>query len=313
MNLSLAEFRRQGIEVDLHYTGNLRSPLGMARAIREVRTRARGYDLAHAQFGSACAWVTSFVDIPKTVILRGSDFFGIEEGPLWMRAHGRLGRWMTFQSLDSYSRVITVSRQMQRLVAGLFPALEVTAIPAGINLAQFVPMPQAEARARLGFPDDRRRWILLASIRNSNPVKRWPLAQAACELVTRDRPDVVLKTVAGVTHDQIPVWMSAADVLLLTSTHEGWPNVVKEALACNTPFVSTDVSDLKEIADAAPACKIADPDPRALAEALQLSLSLPRPTDLRRFVEPMDVSKTVAETIALYRRLCADSAQARAA
>ncbi|MEA5409980.1 glycosyltransferase [Haloarculaceae archaeon H-GB2-1] len=39
----------------------------------------------------------------------------------------------------------------------------------------------------------------------------------------------------------MPVWMNAADVLLLTSKREGFPNTVKEALACNLPVVSTDV------------------------------------------------------------------------
>ena len=39
--------------------------------------------------------------------------------------------------------------------------------------------------------------------------------------------------------------MNACDVALLTSIHEGSPQFIKEALACNRPIVSTDVGDVR--------------------------------------------------------------------
>ena len=46
-------------------------------------------------------------------------------------------------------------------------------------------------------------------------------------------------------HKEIPVWYNAADVIILSSLWEGSPNVIKEAMACNRPIVTTDVGDIR--------------------------------------------------------------------
>ena len=47
-----------GLNPDLLYLGNLRSPLGIARARQLVKTRSAAYDIVHSQFGSACGLAT---------------------------------------------------------------------------------------------------------------------------------------------------------------------------------------------------------------------------------------------------------------
>jgi glycosyltransferase involved in cell wall biosynthesis len=80
--------------------------------------------------------------------------------------------------------------------------------------------------------------------------------------------------------------MHSSDALLITSTHEGFPNVVLEAMACGTPVASTQYSDVSRILPR-PWQVVPSRDASALADALTRCVS--ERTDVvpaqRRWVE----------------------------
>jgi glycosyltransferase involved in cell wall biosynthesis len=70
--------------------------------------------------------------------------------------------------------------------------------------------------------------------------------------------EVELLTVYNIQHDEVPDYISAADTVLLTSLFEGSPNVIKEAMACNRPIVSTRVGDVEDVIGNTAGCYLSD-------------------------------------------------------
>jgi len=160
--------------------------------------------------------------------------------------------------------VVFVSRQ---LAAALPAPRPQEVIPCGIDLVKFRPLAQAECRRRLGLPAPPRP-IVFFPPNPRNRRKRFELAQRAYDLVREESPDAVMVTGGHVDADEMPLYYNAADVTVQTSYCEASPTVVKEALACEVPVVSTDVGDTREVVEGVPHCWVCSEDPRELADRI---------------------------------------------
>jgi glycosyltransferase involved in cell wall biosynthesis len=108
---------------------------------------------------------------------------------------------------------------------------------------------------------------------------------------------------SGVDPALMPVYMSACDVLLLTSRHEGSPNVVKEALACNLPVVSTDVGDVRERISSVEGCVLCESDdPQVLTAGLSAVLDRSQRVAGRAAVHELNELLLTRKVIEVYER-----------
>lgn len=132
--------------------------------------------------------------------------------------------------------------------------------------------------------------------------KRYHLAEAA---VAKTRAKPLLKTLDDVLPKQVPVMMNASDVLLLSSLHEGSPNVVKEALACNTPVVSVDVGDVRQRIQNIEGCYLCNNDSaEEIAAGLDFVLSNKSSSfEGRKHVEHLNEDLLTEKLMAIYREL----------
>ena len=109
---------------------------------------------------------------------------------------------------------------------------------------------------------------------------------------------LLLVPLKDIPSDQVVYYYNAADVTLLTSLHEGSPNVIKEAMACNCPIVSTDVGDVKDVIADTDGCYITTYDPKDVVEKIKMALEFGKRTKGReRIVQAGLDSKTIANKI----------------
>jgi len=296
--------RARGIDLHLEYLGNLRSMRQLMRARRHVKRLARDFDLVHAQFGSACGLVTSVVEgIPKIVTIRGSDWNIHKASRGFFYFHTQMASAFSKFSIRSYDAILAVSHRVAAELRQFAPRAYVDVSPSPIDLARFVPRDKREARALLGFPDCTEKWVLFNSLRLQNPIKRFELAKQAFDIAQERLGNLRLRVATGLDHESMPLFVAACDLVLCTSDNEGWPNSVKEALACNVPFVATDVSDLRDISSIEPSCRVCPADAKKIADGICEVLSLPDPRNLRQHLSGMSVDAISDQLIAIYQSL----------
>jgi len=139
-------------------------------------------------------------------------------------------------------------------------------IPCGTNINLFKPVNKKEARTLLNLPETDKIVLFAGSFHNY--VKNYPLAKSAISKLY----DVRLIELNGYTREQVSLYISACDLVLMTSFSEGSPQVIKEAMACNCPIVSTDVGDVVDVFGDTEGCYICSFDPIDVALKIQFAL-----------------------------------------
>jgi glycosyltransferase involved in cell wall biosynthesis len=261
---------------------------------RVLRHAFDGHDLVHANYGLTAPAALAQPTRPVVLSLWGSDLFG---------DLGWVSRWCARRA----DAVIVMSEEM----ATALEPIETHVVPHGVDLERFRPMPQTLARERVGW--DRDGIHVLFPYARGRPVKDYPRAESVVQAAGhRLDVDVTLQTLSGVAHDLMPLYVNAADALLLTSRHEGSPNSVKEAMACNLPVVSTDVGDVERLLADVSNSAVCSTDEELIA-ALVRVLERDTPSDGRAHVEPLGMQRMGERIVDVYESVCDVSARTEVA
>jgi teichuronic acid biosynthesis glycosyltransferase TuaC len=299
IKLQADALRRAGLAVDVlavrGYVGKREYLKGGLRALA-LNLRAP-YDVVHAHYGLMGLVARLQLRAPLVVSFTGGDIQGDPD------RSGRYTRSVQIRTraCRAAARFAHATITKSQAMAEVLPPScrhRNHVVPTGVDLHRFRRLPREEARTRLGWDPDEPTVIFVAD--TERPVKNFPLAKAAVERLRRSLPGTRLRVAETVIPEEVPLWMAAADALILTSRSEGSPNVIKEAMAAELPAVSTPVGDVPERFEGVPGCFIRPPEPEALAKALAAAIAHGRTPEARKAVSSVSIERMVAQVMDIY-------------
>jgi teichuronic acid biosynthesis glycosyltransferase TuaC len=333
-----SEETRHGLHVDhprypvIPRVGMSAAPLALCAAVlpflrRQIRDGC-DFELIDAHYfypdGVAAVLLGRALDRPVSVTARGSDLNIIAQ-------HVVPRRWIRWAAQNADGLVAVSGGLKRRLVELGIGAHRVRVLRNGVDLALFRPHDREAPRASLGLTrlsllavgnlvGLKRHWLMVEALTHLPEVELVIVGEgperASIEKLARERKVADrLRLLGRVQQDRLPEIYSAADLLLLISTHEGWPNVLLESMACGTPVVVSPMDGIADIVGASEAGRIlADDTPSGLASAVRKLLTAPPPRAATRlYAEQFDWQSTTEGQIALFHEIVERRSKARAA
>jgi glycosyltransferase involved in cell wall biosynthesis len=241
------------------------------------------YDLVHAHYSFSGIVATLAGCKPLFVSLMGSD---TQKNFLW-KSIIRLFSKMFWD--------ITIVKSISmKQDSGIKKAV---VLPNGVDLEFVKPL------SRRHFSVNR---VVLFASKPERQSKNFELARKAMDLIQKD--DISLKVIHSLSHKEIIQEINNSHLLLVTSLWEGSPNIVKEAMACNCPVVSTKVGDVEWLFGDQPGYFLTSSDPADVAakikDALEFSKVYGKTKGRDRIIELGLDSRTIAlKLIQLYKEI----------
>jgi teichuronic acid biosynthesis glycosyltransferase TuaC len=215
-------------EIELH---SFDPPGGIRPYVREALTLARKYrgkrfDVVHAHYGLSGACSLAVRHGRHLTTFHGDDLRLPKTAPIAK---------LVVRAIDLPATVsANLARTTERTLGRPGVDRRVAVLPCGIDLDRLRPLDRRDARSQLGLDPDGR--YLLFPADPARPEKRHDRAR---ELA--DASGATLIHYDNTPPDRVPLYINAANAVIVTSEREGFGLAPLEALACNVPVLATDV------------------------------------------------------------------------
>ena len=297
--------------------------LGALAALRRLIAEGFEFDAIDAHYyypdGVAAALLARYFNKPFTVTARGTDLNLIPQYKL----PRKMMQWAASRAAAS----IGVCSALVDVLRGWKISPErLHVMRNGVDLQRFHPVPQDMARAGLGLDGS----PLMLSVGYLVERKGHHIAIDALARLLPTHPEARLVIIGdGEERDKLLNlcqrlgvencvtftgalpnadlfrWYSAADVMILASSREGWANVLLESMACGTPVVAARIWGTPEVVADDVAGRLVDRrEGGAFAETIsQLLLAYPDRARVRAYAEKFSWQNTTDAQLALFEQI----------
>ena len=268
--------------------------------------------------GVAAVWLGQRFNLPVVVTARGTDVSLIPQYPRPRR--------LIQDAIKGAAALIAVSAALKTALVEIgAPDEKVTVLRNGVDTALFHPPADRDAlRASLGLT---RPTLISVGLlierkghhRTIEAMTRLPDFDLiiAGEGPERGRLDALIarhglggrvRLLGARPHAELPSLYGAADASVLSSSREGWANVLLESMGCGTPVVASDIWGNPEVVRTEAAGIITrENTPDGIVEGVRrlFAAGLPRAAT-RAYAEPFSWDETTAGQLSLFRRVVAE-------
>lgn len=289
--------QEEGVEV-LFYKVIGKGVRGYLKNVRKLRAflREQKVDVIHAHYSfNGLLALLAMAKPPIVVSFMGSDTYGDYD----FRGRLKVGSYINIiisKFIQPFIKAAIV--KSPNLAKYIYLKRKAFIVPNGVNTYHFLSINKVTAKEKLGLEKEINYALFLGDKKNER--KNFDLSANAVSKVSKSY-NISLLTPYPVSQEMLPYYMSAADVVLLSSYNEGSPNVIKEAMACNRPIVSTNVGDVEWLFGSEPGHFLASLDVEDYANKLKQAIDFSNKnlsTNGRERIKQLGLdSQTIAQKI----------------
>jgi glycosyltransferase involved in cell wall biosynthesis len=202
-------------------------------------------------------------------------------------------------------------------------------IPNGFNQGLFIPEKKNKCRARLGLNPKKKILLSIGHLEECKgqiylvramhrlvndygykDIKLYIIGEGSLrgqleKEISKLNLNQYIELLGSKLHKEVPVWVNACDIFVMSSLSEGLPISMFEALACGKFFVGTKVGGIPGIIDSPKYGILVNPkDTRALANAIRKSLEMDRDEkEIIKYAQNFTWENVLKGVLDIYKRI----------
>ena len=301
---------------------------GTRSLMRTIQREEFDFDIIDSHWlypdGVAAVMLGRMLNRPVVMTARGND--------VSLMPQYALPRAMILWAAKHSNAIVTVCRALKDSLLELgVPDEKVVVLRNGVDLVRFRPLDRKQARADLqlrgrtlvsvGLLIERKAHDITIEALSKLPdtslmiIGEGPEEDNLRRLAQRLGVAERVRFVGGVDQDQLAKYYSAADAMVLSSSREGWANVLLESMACGTPVVASDVWGTPEVVASSHAgVLMRERTVAGAAEAIEkLFSNYPEHEQTRRYAEQFEWKEISLGQLSLFNDVIATHGRGRVA